>query len=121
MSKKKTTKSNVTDDTEIPGSDLDSENLIENLNQNSQSFATTKSNNLSDIETENSKTNDNFQSDKIVNDIFDHSNSDEESEIEDGESLRKNKNSLIFGDISGDETEDEMTISIIVNYVINFN
>ena len=38
-----------------------------------------------------------------------HSNSDEESEIDDGESLRKNKNSFIFGDISGDETEDEMT------------
>ena len=63
---------------------------------------------MNDIVTENAQ-NDYLQSDKIENEIFDDSNFDEESEIEDSECLRKNKNSLIFGDISGDETEDEMT------------
>lgn len=35
-------------------------------------------------------------------------NIDEESEIEDSECLRKNKNSLVFCDSSGDEGEDVM-------------
>ena len=108
MSQKKPTTSNVIDDTEVQGPDIDSENLIENLNRNSQSLITTESNNLNDIASETTQK-DYFQSNNIENEIFDDSNFDEESEMKDSECLRKNKNSLIFGDISGDETEDEMT------------